>query len=370
MELLEYLKKDYKENYLQSIFLPEKPQNCKIPSLFPVPRSSFMTHLQTSLTTNANGNIAFTWNPFFFQDTSTNSQNANFITTNPTPSYSSFFVNNNAGLTGTSANANFFPVDIGYGLTPNGLYAEYRLVSASCVVTYTGRMDIVSGISGIGIGLNPAAIPQNVTPGTVSDPASGVYGNFNFIDDLYFAKRTQSVNGLRAIYFPIDTRFLNFQMIGTWLQGFHIAFYGSGLPPSSNCLRVDLYMQYESTVEPLYNNYITQTPGNYSNANFLEATSDMIHKNPDVVTQPSSDIPYNLGTTGGAAGVGGMFDFIGGLLGPLKKLVSDLPPMEKIIQMAGNVIPGLSNAFSAGKNLMRNTSDVQSLSNQSLNRLD
>jgi len=315
MQTYDLMQKDFVSDYLSVLFCPERPAIAKIPSIFPVPSSSFMTHLQTSLTTNASGNIAFTWNPFFLQDSSNNG-----LTAGP---WSSFYVNNNAGLNGTGSSAFFLPNDIGYAQMPAGLYARYRIVGASVVVSYTGRMDIVSGIMGIGIGLNDAATPSSIgTP--VADANSSVYGTFNYIDDLYFAKRTQAVNGCRAIYFPLDSRFLQFQDLGQFLNGFHIAFYGMGLPPSSQCLRCDFYVQLEATVQPSFNNYITQTPAGYSPSNWLETSSSMINKNPDIVTQGSSDIPLSGGMTGGAAGVGGIFSFAKKLLGQLAEAAKDV----------------------------------------------
>lgn len=336
MALYDMLQKDYKEEYLQIVFLPERQCVAKIPSLFPVPSSSFMTHFQVNLTTNASGNLAFTWNPFYLSDAN-----------NPAPTNTTFFVNNNAGLTGTAASNFFLGVDPGYSLTPASLYQEYRVVGASVVVTYTGRMDIVSGIIGMGIGLTPLA--GNAIAG-VADASSQIYGNFSLIDDLYFSKRTQAVNGARAIYFPLDSRFLQFNplftgMVGFGLtyqpsiNGFHFAFYGAGLPVSAQCLRVDMYIQYEATVQPIFNNYITQAPGAYANTNWLEVTSEIIHKNPNVVSQPSSDIPLGFGGTGGAAGVGGLFDFASKLLGKATKfLTSDT---GKGILEAIKTIPGI-----------------------------
>lgn len=336
MTLYDMLQKDHKEEYLQIVFLPERQCVAKIPSLFPVPSSSFMTHFQANLTTNALGNLAFVWNPFYLSDA-----------LNPAPTMTTFFVNNNAALTGTGVSNFFAGVDPGYSQTPASLYQEYRVVGASCVVTYTGRMDIVSGIIGMGVGLTP--LGGNAIAGAV-DAASQIYGNFSLIDDLYFAKRTQAVNGVRGIYFPLDNRFLNFNPMFTGiggslayqpsLNGFHLTFYGAGLPVSSQCLRVDFYIQYEATVQPIFNNYITQAPGSYSNTNWLEVTSEIIHKNPNVVTQPSSDIPLGFGGTGGAAGVGGLWDFASKLLGKATKfLTSDV---GKGVLDAVKTIPGMN----------------------------
>lgn len=328
MQCYNEMQKDYQEEYLNVLFNPERQANAKIPSLFPVPSSSFLSHQQVSITTNASGNISFTWNPFFLQDAASGANQ------------STFFVNNNSTLTGSSSNDNFFATDIGYNQLPGGLYSQYRVVGASIVVTYTGRMDIVSGVIGIGIGLNQYASPNIVTTG--KDSSSQVFGNFNLIDDLYFSKRTQAVNGCRAIYFPLDNRFLQFTQMATSVagtgsvNGFYFAFYGANLPASSPCLRVDFYIQYECTVKPEFNGYLTQSPGQYSNKNWLETTSQIIHRNPGMVTQTTSDVPDNV------AGVGGFMDFATKLLGGAKKLlngpvgdaIQSIPGVGKIAEMA------------------------------------
>lgn len=337
MDTYNGMQQEYRNEYLNVVFNPEKQANAKIPTLFPVPSSSFLSHQQVSVTTNPTGNIAFTWNPFYLQD-------------NSSVTNSTFYVNNDSTLTGTNSNSNFKAVDIGYGLLPAGLYSQYRVVGASCVVTYTGRMDIVSGIIGIGIGLNNVGT-AGVTTTPATDATSSLFGNFNLIDDLYFSKRTQAVNGCRAIYFPLDTRYLQFQQLGTSLQGFYFAFYGSGLPPSSQCLRIDFYIQYECTVQPIFNNYLTQSPGTYSNKNWLETTSEIIHKNPDVVTQTSSDIPSGTGT-GGAAGVGsGWGDFMSGIFSALPSVAKSMVDATSIL---GSLkIPGFYQLMS-GMNGLNN----------------
>ena len=49
-------------------------------------------------------------------------------------------------LTGTQPNNNFRPININQCIPD--VYDQYRLVSASIVVKYIGRLDIVSGVIG------------------------------------------------------------------------------------------------------------------------------------------------------------------------------------------------------------------------------
>ena len=58
--------------------------------------------------------------------------------------FSTFYVNNNDDLTGSKTNeGKFLAYPVGQGI-PN-VYDQYRLVSASIIVKYIGRMDITSG---------------------------------------------------------------------------------------------------------------------------------------------------------------------------------------------------------------------------------
>jgi len=207
-------------------------------------------------------------------------------------------------------------------LLPANIYSQYIITSATLRITYTGRMDIVSGVLGIGIGLNQQGYAQPT--GNLLDNAADVtffnqFGQFNLVDDLYFSKVTQAVNGARAIWFPIDdrqTQFVNIpiaQVAGTnngAVLGYYIVVYGANLPASAQCLRFDFIVNYEATVLPAFSNYIPQDISAYSKMDVISATSQVVKSNPELVTQPSNQAP--------AAGfLGGLLSSLGGAVGPL-----------------------------------------------------
>lgn len=334
------------DEYINAILYPEAVKYAKIPSLFPVPTASFQTHFQCSLTTNATGQIAFTWNPWYMQDSGLS------------PACSTFYVNNNAALTGNGTSNFFVSTDIGYTQMPTGIYSQYRVVGASCVVTYTGRMDIVSGIICLGVGMNQLANPAIAT---AVDTASAVFGNFNLIDELPFAKQSQSINGARGIYFPIDNNMLEFAQIPTgsitpsvnthYKTGFYFAFYGNGLPVSSQCLRVDFFLDFEMSVAPSFNNYIPQAyPSQKYTGNHLETISKNLNKE-KIITD--KDAASRFQSTGNA-NVAGFGDFlkniIGGLAnigGPIAEVMSVIPGIGPIAKAVG---VGLQAADQIAKN--------------------
>ena len=294
VDSLKHLSDDARDDYLATLLYPESVSGKKIPTLFPIPTSTFQMHLTcgggTFQKTNNSGNIAWTWNPAFLLENTG---------TNITP----FFLNTDTSLNGNGASNFFLGQDIGYNSLPTGIYGSYRVVSASIVVSYIGRMDIVSGVIGMGIGLNNSGV---ATPAAINavDAASGNFSNFLQIDNLYYSERTQAANGTRAIYFPIDDRYTNFNPVynstavgppsvlaNTFVSGFYFAGYAQGLPPATNCLRFDLYINFESIVTSNYNNFIPSSTSNASSINAINEASVITNQKADKIVLGSSDIP-------------------------------------------------------------------------------
>ena len=297
VKALEHMNADAREDYINTLLYPETVFNRKVPTLFPIPSTTFQMHLvSANLQPNVSGNIAFTWNPVFLQDKS--------VAENTT-----FFVNKDASLTGASGGSTlkFLPQPLLYNQIPAGLYGSYRIVSASVVISYIGRMDIVSGVIGVGIGLNNSGvgIPQAVTS-TNGDKASDTFVNFLQVDNLLYSERSQAANGARAIYFPIDDRYTNFLSVynttteddnpgktlaNCYATGFYIAGYGQNLPTGASCLRFDFYINVEAIVTPAFNNFIPQSTVTTSSIDVIQAANMLTQKNSDKLLTASSDIP-------------------------------------------------------------------------------
>ena len=175
-------------DYLKNLLYPEKCKGVKIPTPIPVPSCSFQLHNCLTLSTNSSGNLGILFNPFFLYNN--NIQSKQFSTNNETESVnltylSTLYVNNNDTLRGSASDVNWDPISIGQMLPP--VYDQYRLVSASVVVKYIGRLDIASGVIGGAIvfdeldGIGGGFVLQTQTgqvTGTSIPTNISKYGNF------------------------------------------------------------------------------------------------------------------------------------------------------------------------------------------------
>jgi hypothetical protein len=143
-------------SYLNNLLHPEKCKGVKIPSQIPVPSCSFQLHNCVTLRTNASGNLAIVFNPYFLASNIHKEYIATYTSRTPegvvwdkqfhTNYYTTLFVNNDNSLNGYSENNAWTPINIGQEIPP--VYDQYRLVSASLVIKYIGRLDTVSGVIG------------------------------------------------------------------------------------------------------------------------------------------------------------------------------------------------------------------------------
>ena len=152
VDALAIFNKKAEYSYLNNLLYPEKCKGVKIPSPIPVPSCSFQLHNCVTLSTNSSGNLAFVFNPFFLANANDfktvvkiDSDQGNYRLTE-TNFLTTLWVNNNGSLSGYEPNDNWDPINIGQAI-PN-VYDQYRLVSASIVVKYIGRLDITSGVIG------------------------------------------------------------------------------------------------------------------------------------------------------------------------------------------------------------------------------
>ena len=114
--------------YLNNLLHPEKCKGVKIPSQIPIPSCSFQLHNCVTLKTNASGNLAVVFNPYFLasnvhpewsfstqQQTSSGDIFDHYFHTNY---YSSLFFNNDIALNGYSENSNWQAINIGQEIPP------------------------------------------------------------------------------------------------------------------------------------------------------------------------------------------------------------------------------------------------------------
>ena len=290
-------------NYLNNLLYPEKCRNVRIPSPIPVPSCSFQLHNCITLSTNSSGNLAFMFNPFFLGDQSDLQE---FIGTTP-QWLSTLWVNNNDTLVGNQPDDHFIPINIGQ-VIPN-VYDQYRLVSASLVVKYIGRLDIVSGVIGGAIIYddNPTIGLRGGGDFITVNPSLAKYGNFDLAMDSFYHQEYMVLDGLRQLYFPIDNSYEEYtKLFGPKFinvdgstaipkmtsspdylkNGFNFMVYTLGAPPNSACFKVDIYCNFECLPNATFLNYLplSTTPGAMSNYD-KKTTIGIVQQKPIMTTK-------------------------------------------------------------------------------------
>lgn len=296
VDVLSTYKKKSEKTYLENLIHPEKAKGCKIPTPIPVPSSSFQLHNSITLTTNSSGNLAFVLNPFYLYNINDNGaiydkENTVFFK----PNYiSSLLFCNEDTLDGHTTTGNTFnPINIGQGI-PN-VYDQYRLVSASLIVRYIGRIDITSGVIGGAIVFDEnREVPSSgilsidTVATTLNTDCSWAtkYANFDLAMDSFYHQENLCLEGLRMLYFPIDNTFEEYtKLAGSSVSsikpadnlgystgvkvlqsedynksGFNWMVYVLGAPPNSSCFKIDFYLNFECLPNATFLNYMPITP--------------------------------------------------------------------------------------------------------------
>lgn len=298
VDALAMFNKKAEYNYLNNLLYPEKCKGVKIPSQIPVPSCSFQLHNCVTLRTNSSGNLCVVFNPYFLA----NQVHPNYIHAGETdewtfdirPSlYSSLFVNNHDTLNGHLPNSNFQLVNIGQEIP--AVYDQYRLVSASMVIKYIGRLDIVSGVIGGAIvfdetpeiGCEYGLKITRKTDGTIRDGAGSwipsnlaKYGNFDLAMDAFYRQENLCLEGIRQLYFPLDNSYEEYTRLMTddlikvtpidldvgrfkiestedYLKnGFRQVVYVLGAPADQACFKLDIYCNFECLPSSPFLNYL------------------------------------------------------------------------------------------------------------------
>ena len=280
-------------DYLSNMLRPEKAKGCKIPSQIPVPSCAFQLHNSITLSTNATGNLAVMFNPFFL---ASNTALGVKLATDGNAAYShkflsSLWVNRDDSLTGAASNDHWVPYDIGQVIPP--VYEQYRLVSASMVVKYIGRLDTVQGLVGGAIFFDDSIdMGGGVFVGAAEDtpynpngdvtltecPALSKYGNFDLAEDSFYQCQNMTLEGVRELYFPVDNSFEEYHKTmdntiinaqggdeapyeyavneDVFRSGFNWFFYATGAPFNSNCFKLDIYCNFECLPNAQFLNYM------------------------------------------------------------------------------------------------------------------
>lgn len=287
-------------DYLSNLLKPERAKGSKIPSQIPVPSCAFQLHNSITVSTNNSGNVAVLFNPFFLASNTIIGAKLGGVEGNATYVHkyvTSMWINNDNSLTGSASNGNWKPIDIGQTIPP--VYDQYRLVSASMVVKYIGRIDSVQGVIGGAIFYdNNSAMGGQVQiadteDGEYNPQGAGVdtvckdiakYGNFDYAEDSFYHSQNMTLEGVRALYFPLDNSYEEYYKVmdqtvvsgeggdgdpiefsisdNVYKAGFNWLFYASGAPIASNCFKIDIYCNFECLPNASFLNYmpISLTP--------------------------------------------------------------------------------------------------------------
>lgn len=241
-EALSHMKNEQGNEYLKALARPEESKGSKIPSQIPIPSSSFQLHSSIMVAPNASGNAAILFNPVYLATTGTTS---------------TFWLNNAPTLTGTASNNLWTAQNIQQTIPP--VYNQYRIVSASVVVKYVGRLDIVQGVVGGAIVFDQNIGAFDYTSATVTQPDFAKYGDFNLAMDAFYTQENLTLNGLRELYFPLDNSYEEYLNVNTAKKGFGFLIYILGGVPTNASYKVDVYVNYECLPDSAFLNYIPTT---------------------------------------------------------------------------------------------------------------
>ena len=393
VDVLAKYKQKSEYSYLENLIHPEKAKGCKIPSPIPVPSTSFQLHNSLTLQTNDKGNLAIVFNPFFLYNSNDLGSIASEIAGDSYKPdfYSSFFTCRINGMTGLNSQT-FTPINVGQGI-PN-VYDQYRLVSASLVVKYIGRMDITSGVIGgaivfdenkeIGASGKYTHTSVPVDMDSTCDWTSK-YGNFDLAMDSFYHQENLCIEGLRMLYFPIDNTFEEYTKLGgsatcnmklvnpevyasgIYLNssedynksGFNWMVYVLGAPVSASCFKVDFYLNFECLPNASFLNYMPITPScGYVSAQEKKESITIVQNKP--VMKSNETITITKDKTSAwkklKKAFQGALPSIGKLI--TKGIIQAIPYMKPGLALAGTMLEAASGP-TVSTNLNMSLEDVE-----------
>ena len=396
-------------NYLNNLLSPEKCKGVKIPSPIPVPSCSFQLHNCVTLSPNIHGTLGVLFNPYYLgsKDWIDNGNgyysrsgayfpaNSNYVLPENALVYSplmvsSLMVNNDVSLNGTEPNNHWRPININQVIPP--VYDQYRLVSASVVVKYIGRLDIVSGVIGGAIvfdeipylngkvNIKTADVTQNVE---LTNPSIAKYGNFDLAMDSYYHQENLVLEGLRQLYFPLDNSYEEYAKLlnqdnieniskisdneftielntDNYKSGFNFFIYTLNAPTGS-CLKFDIYCNFECLPTAEFLNYMPISVSTYgiSNQDKKEALN-IVQEKPIMKANETIEVqsPSSMGWKNYMKNMAKRFkDTLPGL-SKLGKLGIEylVPKLKPAIAIAGTLINSVAQS---GQDKNMNIDDVE-----------
>lgn len=210
-----------KYSYLNSLLYPEKARGCKIPSQVPIPSCSFQLRFSCELNPISANNY-YLFNPYYlcYED----ALNQEYVVSDGTKDWT---IKNQLRLgetiwrnVGDIGNMYDWQFAVGSfkGQSIPRVYSSYRLVSACAKIKYVGTVKEASGIVGGSILLKdiPYIATQlrvynaepDITRRTFLPALNGL--TLNDIRNCIYNTENTCLEGLRALYFPVDNSYEEF----------------------------------------------------------------------------------------------------------------------------------------------------------------
>jgi hypothetical protein len=226
----------YFDSYARALLFPELCRNAKIPSIFPQETTSIHKHWTIPLTCTSGGQMALTFNPFSFSDTSA--------------ALTTLYQDASATLSLTAADTVGGSTGIAMSTgTPINTFANYRLVS--CSVILTPQVSLQNAQGTIGSGIYFGQVFAAGATGSVTHYAGDQLTVSSNIDNLVYYNEANitALQSVRMIYFPADPSYEMYiqvnnshgQIYGT---DFVFAFYVNGASASAK-FNLEIFSNYE-----------------------------------------------------------------------------------------------------------------------------
>lgn len=279
--------------YVASVLHPESQEAAvRIPEPFGRPSTTARITESINITTSvANGQLVFLWRP--------NSILSNI--NNPTTYYNDIatgggnIININAYTTGSATAITTV------GRTWTNVATWHRLVSASIVIKYIGRLDESAGM------LSAALIPEVILSGTATNLQ-------NLVRDGYFHYSGKAQEGIKCIYMPMDNADLEYKRTSvlfdpdTETNEKHLYYIiGWGLPKGLTVLSADCVYNVEYVPDMDHQDLVATGHASSSSVDSSLATLSQTAQKPGVVIGDANTTRNGLETLADMIGRNGGF---------------------------------------------------------------
>lgn len=274
VQLLEEYHRVTRARYLFAMIHPEVAVNqgyqVKLYSDVPVPSSSIGFKSTYQCQTSPKGTFCLAWTPNFL--CTAQSLSIDFPDVSQ-PTYSNLSYNSASDLDGTSANIDF---EFLPSYIPDIKLQKYRLVSALIKVKYNGSVLNQSGTMYSCATFDQIAVSSGYHDPLHPNVTVNRFGDFSLVRNGLWNRTvniTSDADGIECLYVPMDPTDMTFYPVGDYYglgsdsvisegtkktlrqistEGAHVNYViaGQNLPPSSSCIYIEVYANFEVIADP------------------------------------------------------------------------------------------------------------------------